>query len=428
MPVAEPWRDHTLVFISGLHRSGTTQLNETLATHPDVSGILGTGAPHDEGQHLQDVFPTARSHGGPGRFAFDPAAHLTERSPLATAAPARSGCSSSGARHWDLDRRVLIEKSPPNLIRMRFLQALYPAGAVRGHRAAPDRHRAGHPQAGDDLVDAPHLPRGLTRRAPPGTGSRRTACCWRTCPQCATPTCCAGRTCVADPAGSLDGHRRASPGSTGASPAPDLDARQRPASTRAQWAAIAPTPAPTGHAPGCSPCSTSTPDLAERFGYRFDRPARARPAHGVTRRVTASAGSRAYPAPARQQRHAAAAASARRTPRPAHGRRGRASCAPRPAFTFWYDAGAGAPYRGLRRRATRLQPRLTARRPGAAPGCAAGPSRCAPWRRSPPTVRCRVRATAAPGHFLDRMRQVVEEHAPARRRPARRTSRPGKSA
>ncbi len=117
--------DHTLVFISGLHRSGTTQLHSTLATHPDVSGMVGTGAPHDEGQHLQNVFPTARSHGGPGRFAFDPAAHLTERSALATPANAER-LFGQWSRHWDLDRRVLTEKSPPNLIRMRFLQALYP--------------------------------------------------------------------------------------------------------------------------------------------------------------------------------------------------------------------------------------------------------------------------------------------------------------
>lgn len=124
------WQGHDLVFICGLHRSGTTQLNETLASHPEVSGFLGTGAPHDEGQHLQSVFPTARQHGGPGKFAFDPASHLTEDSPLATPANAEL-LFGQWAEHWDLERRVLIEKSPPNLVRMRFLQALFPeAGFV----------------------------------------------------------------------------------------------------------------------------------------------------------------------------------------------------------------------------------------------------------------------------------------------------------
>jgi hypothetical protein len=117
--------DHTLVFICGLHRSGTTPLHQTLATHADVSGFRDTGAPYDEGQHLQDVYPTAGAHGGPGRFAFDPAAHLTESSPLATPEAAQR-LFGQWARHWQLDRRVLIEKSPPNLIRTRLLQRMYP--------------------------------------------------------------------------------------------------------------------------------------------------------------------------------------------------------------------------------------------------------------------------------------------------------------
>ena len=120
-----PWSDHELLFISGLHRSGTTQLNATLSSHPEVSGFQDTGAPHDEGQHLQEVYPTARQHGGPGQFAFDPAAHLTEDSPLATPENAER-LFEQWSRHWDLGRRVLVEKSPPNLIRMRFLQALFP--------------------------------------------------------------------------------------------------------------------------------------------------------------------------------------------------------------------------------------------------------------------------------------------------------------
>lgn len=116
---------NTLVFIAGLHRSGTSQLHSSLATHPAVSGFAGTSVPHDEGQHLQDVVPTARAHGGPGRFAFDPAAHLTEESPLATPEVARR-LAAQWAPHWDLTKQVLIEKSPPNLVRLRFLQALFP--------------------------------------------------------------------------------------------------------------------------------------------------------------------------------------------------------------------------------------------------------------------------------------------------------------
>lgn len=118
--------DHQLVFIGGLHRSGTTLLGRCLAQHPDVSGFEQTGVKEDEGQHLQDVYPPARQFGGPGRFARAPGAHLTEHSPLATADSARR-LLAQWRPHWDLDRPVLVEKTPSNLISTRFLQALVPS-------------------------------------------------------------------------------------------------------------------------------------------------------------------------------------------------------------------------------------------------------------------------------------------------------------
>jgi hypothetical protein len=117
--------DHRLVFVGGLHRSGTTPLARCLAAHPQVSGLEHTGVEEDEGQHLQDVYPPARAHGGPGRFALAPAAHLTERSPLLT--PDTAGRLLDRWRpHWDLTRPVLVEKSPPNLLMSRFLQGAFP--------------------------------------------------------------------------------------------------------------------------------------------------------------------------------------------------------------------------------------------------------------------------------------------------------------
>jgi hypothetical protein len=119
---------HQLVFLAGLHRSGTTLLARLLAAHPEISGFSGTDVPADEGQHLQTVYPAAKVYGGPGRFGFAPESHLTEESSLATDESARR-LFEEWSRHWDLSRSVLLEKSPPNLLKTRFLQSLFPRSA-----------------------------------------------------------------------------------------------------------------------------------------------------------------------------------------------------------------------------------------------------------------------------------------------------------
>lgn len=117
--------DHRLIFVGGLHRSGTTPFSRILGTHPDVSALTNTGGPEDEGQHVQTVYPAARAYGGSGHFARAADAHLTESSPLVDPVNA-STLLREWRPYWDLSRKYLIEKSPPNMVMTRFLQALFP--------------------------------------------------------------------------------------------------------------------------------------------------------------------------------------------------------------------------------------------------------------------------------------------------------------
>lgn len=111
-----------LLFLGGLHRSGTTLLAQLLAAHDEASGFQDTGVPADEGQHLQTVYPPALAFGGPGKFAFHADARMIE---APDAADHRAALSEQWSPYWDLSKRCLVEKSPPNMIRMRYLQSVF---------------------------------------------------------------------------------------------------------------------------------------------------------------------------------------------------------------------------------------------------------------------------------------------------------------
>ncbi|MGB3802289.1 MAG: sulfotransferase [Lewinella sp.] len=64
-------------------------------------------------------------HGGPGYIALDPELELLPSSPLATESN-REKLMQEWSQYWDMDSRVLVEKSPPNIARTLFLQHLFP--------------------------------------------------------------------------------------------------------------------------------------------------------------------------------------------------------------------------------------------------------------------------------------------------------------
>ena len=117
--------EHKYVFVCGLHRSGTSVLGRNIARFEDCTGFRNTGVTEDEGQFLQDIYPTAFQYGGPGRFGFDPRTHRTENSALLTAENV-ARLRDSWHAHWENSKRICVEKTPANLLMTRFLQAAFP--------------------------------------------------------------------------------------------------------------------------------------------------------------------------------------------------------------------------------------------------------------------------------------------------------------
>ena len=126
-------KKHRFIFVGGLHRSGTWLLTRCMEAHPQISRLAqfdANGAKGEftsyEGQYLQTVYPTEIYFGGTGRFGFYTEAHLTEESPLVTEEN-RAKLSSEWSHHWDTSKPLLLEKTPSNIIRSRFLQAMFPS-------------------------------------------------------------------------------------------------------------------------------------------------------------------------------------------------------------------------------------------------------------------------------------------------------------
>ncbi len=121
---AEDPRIERMVFICGLHRSGTTLLEHYLASHFELS-ILRATVPENEGQHIQTVYSTAKSFGGPGRFAFNPALGA-ELEALGTDPALGTQILDQWKPFVVGNAPALLEKSPPNLARIGWLRKVFP--------------------------------------------------------------------------------------------------------------------------------------------------------------------------------------------------------------------------------------------------------------------------------------------------------------
>jgi hypothetical protein len=117
--------DSKHVFVCGLGRSGTSILARNIARLENCTGFRNTGVLEDEGQFLQDVYPSDNVYGGAGQFGFHPRTHLTETSPLLTRENALK-LRRSWERYWDPSKAIRVEKTPGHLLKTRFLQAVFP--------------------------------------------------------------------------------------------------------------------------------------------------------------------------------------------------------------------------------------------------------------------------------------------------------------
>lgn len=152
----EDYTSYKYVFVCGLHRSGTSLLAHNIANLENCTGFKNTPpSVPDEGQNLQDVYPFESEFGGPGKFGFDPRAHLTEASELLTPDNV-ARLRASWHSYWDTSKTIFVEKTPGNLLMTRFLQAAFPNSYFIVIRRHPVPVSMGTPKLGQATATSLH--------------------------------------------------------------------------------------------------------------------------------------------------------------------------------------------------------------------------------------------------------------------------------
>jgi hypothetical protein len=104
-------------FIAGTTNSGSGLLRGLLAQHPAVSTLP------KEGHHYSRVLPRDRGPKTKRLFALYPKKFCMTERDVATRDVAR--LRNAFYRKWDRNREVLLEKSPHNALRLRFMNAVF---------------------------------------------------------------------------------------------------------------------------------------------------------------------------------------------------------------------------------------------------------------------------------------------------------------
>jgi hypothetical protein len=116
---------HEFVFVGGMHRSGTTYLADSIASGDCATGLSNSGAHMGEGQFLQDVFPVDNEIGRVTGWALGGRAHLTDGD-IQSKDEIAERLWRAWSPHWDLSKKYLVEKTPNNMTKTRYLQAVFP--------------------------------------------------------------------------------------------------------------------------------------------------------------------------------------------------------------------------------------------------------------------------------------------------------------
>jgi len=111
---------HKYIVIGGPHHTGTSLLRLLLGKDKDVSIQNASSRFEGEGQHVQTVYARARKV---CEYAINspPKFHMTEKD----FNPNQNRIFKEWNRYWNLSKSILVEKSPPNILKSRWLQSLY---------------------------------------------------------------------------------------------------------------------------------------------------------------------------------------------------------------------------------------------------------------------------------------------------------------